>query len=170
VSGFGPIIIRLWAQNSSLHSVLAVGQIVLSESSPVLLWENRQEGEGGKRISGFSLTYKAFPYICISPNCGEFFSQVLLQSSAASLQCYLQIPSLLQMLVDFCGEISGSHFWKKNPMLENKTICFSWNQTLYGERPKYWGNIFAIESSEENWYFCAHFFCTQYSVPIVIES
>lgn len=96
MSGFGPIIIRLWAQNSSLYSVLAVGQILLSGSSPVLLWENLQEAEEGEKDLWAFATYKAFPCIYISLNSGEFCSQDLLQASAASIQCCLHVHSLLQ--------------------------------------------------------------------------
>lgn len=40
---------KIMGPDSSLHSVLAVGQILLSVSSPVLLWENQQEAEEGKK-------------------------------------------------------------------------------------------------------------------------
>lgn len=48
--------VKIWPYNSkimdpdsSLHSFLAIGQILLSGSSPVLLWENQQEAEEGKK-------------------------------------------------------------------------------------------------------------------------
>lgn len=116
-----------------------------------------------KKICEFSPTNKAFPYICISPNSAKFCSQDLLKASATSLQSCLQVNSSLQNTTWFPWGVlwvtlGGGR--NKEGKLENKTICLSWNQTLYGERPKYWGSIFSTESSEENWHFCADIFCT----------
>lgn len=72
VSELGPIItITLWASNSSILSVLAVGQFLLPGSSHVQKLAGG--GRGVRGSLGFPLL-RVFYYIYISPNSVELCS------------------------------------------------------------------------------------------------
>lgn len=115
---------------------------------------------GGRGSVGFPLL-RVFSYIYISPNSGELCSWDLLQLLLPASSTVSRSTACFKILADFYGDFYVSFLEKeknKTNMLESKTICFSWNQTLYRERPKYRGTSFFTKNPEENWNFCAHFF------------
>lgn len=132
-----PITLQQYSFSSSSGTVFALRVLSCAKAS------RRQKR--GKRIYGLSLTKSLFLYL-YSPDSGELCSWDLLQLLLPASSAVLRSAACFKILVDLHGEFSASHFFKKlkpkqSNMLESKSICFSWNQILCRERPKYRGSF-----------------------------